>query len=59
MQFLYFIIVAIVSYFLADQILQWLERFLDRTLEQRQLIFFGILLVLLLSSFAVVRSFVE
>jgi predicted PurR-regulated permease PerM len=59
MEFLYLTIVAIVIYFASDRLLMAIERYLGRTLEQRSVVFFGILLVLLLVSFAVIRQFLE
>jgi len=59
MEIVYFTLVAIVLYFLANRILLWVEDYLGRTLEQRTVVFFGLLLVMSLASFAVIRNLVE
>ncbi len=56
MQFLYFTIAAVVLYFFADWLLRRIESMLGRRLEQRSLVFFAILLVSLLLSFALIRN---
>lgn len=40
MEIVYFTLVAIVLYFLANRILLWIEDYLGRTLEQRTVVFF-------------------
>ena len=55
MEFLYFILVAVVLYFLSDRLLDGIERALGRRLESRSLVFFAILLVLALAAFAAIR----
>ena len=55
MEFLYFILVAVVLYFLSDRLLDGIERALGRRLENRSLVFFAILLVLALVAFAAIR----
>lgn len=59
MEFVYFTLVAIILYLLASRILIWIEDYLGRTLEQRSVVFFGLLLVMAVASFAVIRSLVE
>ncbi len=56
MEFLYFTVVAIALYFVSDRILLWIEDALGRTLEQRSVVFFGLLLVLALLSFWIIRA---
>jgi hypothetical protein len=53
----YFTLVAILLYFVADWILDRAERAAGRRFEQRSLIFFGILLTLALVSFALIRQY--
>jgi hypothetical protein len=48
---LVFLAVAVALYWLADQILLWIEERRGARLENRSLVFFGILLVLALASF--------
>lgn len=55
MEIVYFTIVAIALYFFSDWLLQRIEIARGRRFEQRSLIFFGILLVLALASFALIR----
>jgi hypothetical protein len=52
---LYFTIVAIVLYLLADRLLDSLESARGRRFEQRTVVFFGILLTLALVTFALIR----
>ncbi len=56
MEFVYFTVLAVVLYILADRILRWIEEFLGRTLEQRSVVFFGLLLLMALISFWIVRT---
>jgi hypothetical protein len=53
----YFTLVAILLYFIADWILDRAERAAGRRFDQRSLIFFGILLTLALVSFALIRQY--
>ena len=57
MDALYFTLVAILLYFLADFILDRVERLAGRRFENRSLIFFGILLTLALVSFSAIRTY--
>lgn len=58
MEIVYFTLVAILLYLLADWILRQIERRLGRPLRNRSVVFFVILLVMALVSFAVIRSLV-
>lgn len=55
LEILVFTLNAIIIYFLADWILQAIERKRGEVLKQRQLIFFAIILVLALVSFRILR----
>ncbi len=55
MDAIYFTVVAIVLYFAADAILEWIERLRGARFENRQLVFFAIILPLALASFALLR----
>lgn len=57
MEAIYFTIVAIVLYVVADWILERAEQAFGRRLEHRSLIFFVILLTLALTTFAVIRYY--
>lgn len=57
MEALYFTLVAILLYFLADFVLDRAEQMAGRRFENRSLIFFGILLTLALVSFYAIRSY--
>lgn len=57
MQAVYFTLAAIVLYVAADRLLDGFERRAGRRFEHRSLLFFGILLLLSLVSFAVIRRF--
>ncbi len=57
MQILYFTLAAILLYVGADWILNRIETAAGRRLEYRSLVFFAILLVLALASFALIRHF--
>jgi len=57
MDAIYFTLVAIVLYFAADAILEWIERLRGERFENRQLVFFAIILPLALVSFALIRVF--
>jgi len=56
MEAIYFTIVAIILYFGSDWILQRIEIARGNRFEHRTLIFFAILLVLAVSSFALIRG---
>jgi hypothetical protein len=57
MEAVYFTLVAIVLYFAADWILVRIESAAGRRFENRTLFFFGILLLLALLSFGLIRRF--
>lgn len=57
MDAVYFTLVAILLYFVADWILDRAERAAGRRFDQRSLIFFGILLTLALVTFALIRQY--
>jgi len=59
MEALYLLVVGVVLYVVSDWIVNRLEIAAGRRLEQRTLIFLGILLVLAVGSFALIRNFVE
>jgi hypothetical protein len=54
---IYFTLVAIGLYLVADRILDALERRAGRRFEQRSLVFFALLLALSLATFAILRRF--
>ena len=56
MQYFYFTFVAIILYLAADRILQGIERYYQRRLAQREVVFFLILTVLAVAGFTLVRS---
>ena len=56
MELVVFLLVAIALYFAADKILILIEDKLGRTLEQRSVVFFALLLVMSLISFWVLRA---
>lgn len=56
METIYFTVAAIVLYALADRVLDMLERRAGRRFEQRTLLFFAILLVLSVATFAIIRQ---
>jgi hypothetical protein len=56
MEILYFTLAAIFLYFGADWILQRAEQAAGRRFEYRSLIFFAILLVMAMASFALIRQ---
>jgi len=58
MESLYYTIVAILLYLVADWILQRIEVIRGARLEKRSIIFFAILLVLAVTSFALIRQFI-
>ncbi|MGD2138313.1 MAG: hypothetical protein PVF08_08655 [Gammaproteobacteria bacterium] len=55
MEILYFTLTAIILYLAADWILNRIEVAAGRRFEYRSLIFFAILLVMALTSFALIR----
>jgi predicted PurR-regulated permease PerM len=55
MDIVYFTVVAIGVYFAADWLLDWLERRRGERFENRQVVFFAIILPLALASFWLVR----
>lgn len=57
MSMIYFTLVAVALYFIADWLLGQLENLAQRRFEHRQIVFFGILLALALASFAAIRAF--
>jgi len=57
-EIVYFTLVAILLYLLADWILRRIEAYLGRVLKQRTVVFFVILLILALVSFAAIRDYV-
>jgi hypothetical protein len=57
-QTIYFTLTAIVLYVVASNALEALERRAGRRFEHRSLIFFGILLVLAVVTFAAIRRLV-
>jgi hypothetical protein len=57
MEILYFTLAAIFLYFGADWVLNRIETAAGRRFEYRSIIFFAILLVMALSSFALIRHF--
>ncbi|MDP2620953.1 MAG: hypothetical protein Q8P46_12385 [Hyphomicrobiales bacterium] len=58
MEIVYFTLVAILLYLLADWILRRIEAYLGRVLKQRTVVFFVILLILAMVSFAAIRAYV-
>jgi peptidoglycan/LPS O-acetylase OafA/YrhL len=57
MEMLYYTVVALVLYVGADWILNRIEIAAGRRLEYRSLVFFVILLVMAMTSFALIRHF--
>lgn len=57
MEAVYFTLVAIALYFVADWILQRIELAVGRRLHNRTLVFFALILGLALISFAAIRQF--
>ena len=55
MDLVYFSVVAIGLYFGADRLLDWIERKRGRRFENRQVLFFAIILPLALATFWLVR----
>lgn len=57
MDAVYFFLVAILLYFVADWSLRRIESAAGKTLKYRSLVFFALLLTLALASFAIIRRF--
>ena len=57
MEILYFTLAAVLLYLGADWILRRIEVGIGRRLENRNIIFFVILLIMALSSFALINQF--
>ena len=55
MDVIYFTLAGIALYLVSDWVLQRIELKLGKRLEQRSLVFFGIILALALSSFWLIR----
>lgn len=56
MEIIYFTLTAIVLYVVSDWALKLMEAYAGRRFEHRSLIFFGIILVLAVISFSLIRS---
>lgn len=56
MEVVYFTLVAILLYLVADRTLRGIESAVGRTLEYRSVVFFAILLVLAMGTFALIQS---
>lgn len=56
MDIVYFTVIAIGLYFGADRLLDWIERKRGRRFDNRQVIFFAIILPLALASFWMMRT---
>ena len=56
MEAVYFTLVAILLYLVADQALGAIESAVGHSLEYRSVVFFGILLALALGTFAIIRG---
>lgn len=56
MEIVYLTVAAIALYVISDRILDAMERRAGKRFEQRSVIFFGLMLVLSLITFAVIRS---
>ena len=56
MELLLFAVIAVLLFFLSDWLLRRIEAALGRSLEQRSLVFFAILLGSALISFALIRQ---
>ena len=57
MEVLYFSLVAILLYLVADRALRGIESAMGRALEYRSVIFFAILLTLAMLTFTLIRRF--
>jgi hypothetical protein len=56
MELVYFTVVAVGLYFLADAILDWVERMRGARFENRQVMFFAIILPLALATFWLISA---
>jgi hypothetical protein len=56
MEAVYFTLVAILLYLVADRALRGIESALGRSLEYRSVVFFAILLTLAIVTFALIRT---
>ena len=59
MEIIYFTLAAVMLYFAADWILDRIESAAGRRFENRTLVFFAILLILAMTSFALIRHFTD
>lgn len=59
MELVYFTLVSVALYFLADWILLWIEARLGRRFEQRAVVFMFLLLAMAMTSFWVIRQILE
>ena len=59
MEIIYFTLAAVMLYFAADWILDRIESAAGRRFENRTLVFFAILLILVMTSFALIRHFTD
>lgn len=59
MEIILFTVVAVVLYFLSDWIVQRIEIAADRRLKHRTLLFFAIIMILAVSSFSLIRSYLS
>ena len=57
MDLVWFTVIAIALYYGADRLLDWLERRRGRRFENRQVVFFAIILPLALAVFWLMRAF--
>jgi len=57
MSIVYFTLVAVLLYFVADWVLERVEVAAGNRLQHRSLVFFAILLTLAISSFALIQSY--
>jgi hypothetical protein len=57
MEIVYFTVIAVGLYFGADALLNWLERKRGARFENRQVVFFAIILPLALATFWLIRLF--
>jgi NhaP-type Na+/H+ or K+/H+ antiporter len=55
MEGLYFLLVGVLLYFVADRVLDYLEQRAGRRFEYRTVVFFALLLGLALAAFAILR----
>ena len=57
MEIVYFTVIAVGLYFGADALLDWIERKRGARFENRQVVFFAIILPLALATFWLIRLF--